>query len=277
MEENMMPEWVTRDPLNGIVITFFFFISLIIGRYLREHKVVDGNGKIEPGVKIIISFLLIIAITLLKHWHIPFMISALCIITALHRGIIKDFIAKLIFPLLFAIFILLVQGLTPGGGRIEWIVPVYLDGIEYGFLIFSRVIASASVLILLVLTTSNNELNESMRRFRVPVTMIEIASFMSRYISTFLKEGKKLTLSQQSRCGFSSNDFRQNIRNVASICGLLIVRASAKSDGIYKAMLSRSWNPDVKADYVPLGIGDAVIVILLTSIISGLIVFDRFM
>ncbi len=272
-----MFEWLTRDPLNGLVITLFFFISLIIGRYLREHKAANGKRNIEPGVMIIISFLLIISITLMKHWYIPAIISSLCIFTALHRGRIRDFSGKLVFPLFLALFILLVQSLTPGGKRIDLIVPVYSDGIDYGLLIFSRVIASASVLILLVLTTPHIDFLESMRWLRVPGTMIEIASFMSRYINTFLKEGKKLTLAQQARCGFSSNGFRRRIRNVASICGLLIVRASAKSDGIYKAMLSRAWKPDVKADHPPLGIWDAVVGILLASIIAGLIVIDRFM
>lgn len=33
-----MPDWLTGDPLNGIVVTITFFISLIIGRYLRFLK-----------------------------------------------------------------------------------------------------------------------------------------------------------------------------------------------------------------------------------------------
>ena len=273
-----MPEWLTGDPLNGLVITLFFFISLIIGRYFRENKDAGGRKRnIEPGVMIITSFLLIIGITLMKHWYIPVMVSGLCIITALHRRMIRDFIGKLIFPLLFALSILLVQSLTPGGERIDWVVPLYPDGIDYGLLIFSRIIASASVLILLVLTISQIDLLESMRWLRVPGTMIEIASFMLRYITTFRIEGKRLTMAQQARCGFSGKGFRQRIRNIASICGLLLVRASEKSNEIYKAMLSRAWKPDVKADHPPPGIWDAVIGILLTSIIVGLVVIDRFM
>ena len=272
----MMPEWLTRDPLNGLVLTLFFFISLIIGRYLREHNAANGKINIEPRVRIIISFLLIIGITLMKHWYIPVIISALCIITALYRRIIRDFTGKLIFPLLLALFILFFQSQAPGGDRIDWIVPVYSNGIDYGLLIFSRVMVSASVLILLVLTTSRIDLLESIRWLSVPGTMIEIASFMSRYITTFMKEGKKLTLAQQARCGFSRKGFQERIRNVASVCGLLVVRASAKGDEIYKAMLSRAWKPDLKPDYLPPGRWDVVIGILLTSIIAGLVVIDRF-
>jgi cobalt/nickel transport system permease protein len=277
MEETIMPEWLTRDPLNGLVLTLFFFISWIIGRYLREHNAANGKINIEPRVRIIISFLLITGITLMKHWYIPVIISALCIIIALYRGIIRDFTGKLIFPLLLAIFILFVQSLTPGGDRIEWIVPVYSDGIDYGLLIFSRIMASSSVLIFLVLTTSRIDLLESIRWLKIPGTMIEIASLMSRYITTFMKEGKKLTLAQQARCGFSRKGFQERIRNVASVCGLLVVRASAKSDGVYKAMLSRAWKPDVKPEFLQPGIYDIFIGILITSIIAGLVVIDRFM
>lgn len=33
-----MMEWLSGDPLNGIVITLTFFISLIIGRYIGLRK-----------------------------------------------------------------------------------------------------------------------------------------------------------------------------------------------------------------------------------------------
>ncbi|HEY9247412.1 MAG TPA: hypothetical protein VIO11_11240 [Candidatus Methanoperedens sp.] len=33
-----MLEWLRGDPLNGIVITVSFFISLIIGRYIRKKR-----------------------------------------------------------------------------------------------------------------------------------------------------------------------------------------------------------------------------------------------
>ncbi len=38
-----MMEWLTGDPLNGIVMTITFFISLIIGRYLRLR--LTGEAK----------------------------------------------------------------------------------------------------------------------------------------------------------------------------------------------------------------------------------------
>lgn len=38
-----MMEWLTGDPLNGVVMTITFFISLIIGRYLKLR--LTGEAK----------------------------------------------------------------------------------------------------------------------------------------------------------------------------------------------------------------------------------------
>ena len=35
---NLMIEWLSTDPLNGIIITITFFISVIIGRHLRKKR-----------------------------------------------------------------------------------------------------------------------------------------------------------------------------------------------------------------------------------------------
>ncbi len=255
----MMAEWLSGDPLNGLVITFFFFISLIAGRYIREHRTAFVPG---PRIKLLASILLIMGITLMKHWYVPAIICVLCMIIALKLGRIKDHLKKLVFPLLLAVFILIVQ--------------IYIGGMEYGLLVFSRVAASASVLILLTITTSHNDILESMRWLRLPGTMIEISSFMRRYITTFSNEGKKLQMAQLARGGLSHKGSMQQVREIASICGLLIMRAFAKSDSVYRAMLSRGWKPGVKVQVVPVSSRDAALGILICSIITGLVVIDGF-
>ncbi len=233
----------------------------------------------DTRIKLMVSFLLIIAITSMKHWYFPIAVSAFCIIFAHKFGILGDYSKKLVFPFVLALFILTVQGFTYGTNIINiGIIPVYEEGLEYGFLIFSRVFASASVLILLMLTTSENELLDSMRYFGIPITIIEISSFMSRYIRTFWGEGKKLKLAQESRCGFSRNaGFTKQMQNIASISGALITRAFARSEEVYRAMLSRGWKPDLKysIDCHPLNKRDVVLGIVLSSGIIAILGFDR--
>ncbi len=258
-----MLDWLGRDPMNGVVITIAFFISLIIGKYIRESF--QPNGKIiDTRIKILGAFLLIISVTLMKHWYLPVFISFFCIIIALKLRVFYNYIKKLTFPLFLALLILVIQSLTNP---------------EYGLLISARVFASASILILLILTTSENEGLESLRWFRVPKTILDISSFMTSYIITFSNEGEKLKLAQESRCGFSKNlGFKDRMQNIANICGLLITRAFAKSDDIYKAMLSRCWKADLTYSMEnPLHRGDMIIGFILLSGIIGLVFLDRFL
>ena len=233
----------------------------------------------DTRIKLIVSFLLIIAITSMKHWYFSIVVSAFCIIFAHKLGIAGNYIKKLVFPLVLALFILAVQSITYGENKIYiGTIPVYAEGLEYGFLIFARVLASASVLLLLILTIHENELLESMRFFGVPGTIIQISSFMSRYIRTFWSEGTKIKMAQESRCGFSRNSgFTKHMQNLASISGALITRAFARSEEIYRAMLSRCWKPDIQypIERQPLNKRDTILGITLLAGIFTMLGLDR--
>ncbi|MCZ7356048.1 MAG: cobalt ECF transporter T component CbiQ [Candidatus Methanoperedens sp.] len=276
-----MLEWLTRDPLNGLAVTIAFFISMIAGRYIRKNKILaPGSGsRKDPRVNILVSFLLIIAITLMRHWYFPVIISISCVAIALKLGIIRDYSKKLIFPVVMALFIIAVQGLNYGKNVIDiGIISFYAEGLEYGFIIFTKVIASTSILILLISKTSENELLESMRWFRVPGTMIEISGFMLRYVRTFSEEGRLLKLAQESRCSGCAG-FTNRMHNTASIIGMLITRAFSRGEEVYRAMVSRAWSPMLQypCDIQPLSRRNTIFGILLSSGIICLVFFDRFL
>ena len=275
-----MLEWLSGDPLNGIAITITFFISLIIGRFFgekRKSKEKTRGNATDPRLKLLLSFLLIISITLMNHWYIPVAVSVIAAFSAAGMRKLRNYSGKIIFPLILGLFILIIEAVTYGTQTITY-GPLMLhpEGIEYGMLVFSRVVASASVLILLILTTSENEMLESMGWFRVPATLVQIMSFMVRYIKTFSHEGTKLKQAQQSRCGFpKKSSFLEKMRNIAAVSGLLIARAFSRSDEVYRAMVSRGWNPDIKCQTpLPLKRKDLVTGIALFSGIIALIGID---
>ena len=257
----MTAEWLTRDPLNGLVVTLFFFVSLTVGRYIRKIRDRGTVFSFGPETRVLAAFLLVTGMTLMEHWYLPAVIFALCIMIALRTGRIKDYARKLIFPLLLAAFILAVQA--------------YSGNTDYGYLVFSRVAASASVLVLLITTTSVADVLFGMRRLGLPATMIDISSFMRRYISTFSYDGKKLLRAQQARGGLSQKRYHERIRNIASVCGLLVMRAFARGDEVYRAMISRGWRPGMKNFVPPPNLRDAVPGILFFLIISGFVILDR--
>jgi cobalt/nickel transport system permease protein len=270
-------EWLAGDPLNGIAISITFFISLILGRMIRD----SAEGKsIDQRTKVIFSFVLIIGITLMKHWYIPIFITAVCFIFAIKLNVTKKYINRLIFPAILAFFILAIQTFSYGMNAVSsGNVPVY-EGFLYGLIIFSRVIASASILILLIVTTSEAELLETMRWLKLSGTIIEISSFMRRYIKTFSSEGTKLKMAQDSRCGFSKQlGFGERMKNTASISGALIMRAFSRSNEVYRAMLSRGWKQGSQyhAELAPLKRYDLLIGFLFFSTAAGLVFLDMFL
>lgn len=275
-----MLEWLTTDPLNGIIITITFFISVIVGRYLRIKTSASGNkGKlVDPRIKILFLFILIISITLMKHWYFPIGITFICILSALKLKYLQNFSRKMIFPIILSFFILVIQGLTYGTNKINYgIIPVYSEGLDSGFLIFARVTAAASLTILLLSNTSENEITETMRWYRVPGTMLDISSLMSRYIKAFSTEAKKMKRAQESRCGFSKRSgFSDKMHDVASITGALITRALVRAELVYKAMLSRGWKHDHSfAIYHPLNRNDLLMGFVFASLIMILLGIDR--
>lgn len=243
-----MIEWLSRDPLNGVIITVTFFISVIIGKYIRMKRTASGyQGKsIDQRIKLFVLFFLIISITLMTHWYLPIGIAVLCILISIKANIFKQYRKKLIFPIVLSFCIIIIQSLTYGSTRIDiGFISVYKEGFEYGFLIFSRVFAATSLIILMLSTASETEILETMRWYRIPGTLLDISSLMMRYINAFSTESTKMKLAQKSRCGFSrSAGFREKIYAISSITGALITRALTRAEQVYRAMISRGWKHD---------------------------------
>jgi cobalt/nickel transport system permease protein len=276
-----MLEWLTIDPLNGIIITITFFISVIIGRHLRRKRAAPENkGKwIDPRIKILFLFILIISITLMKHWYFPIGITIVCTLFALQLKIFRNYCRKMIFPVILAFFIVVIQGLAYGKNNINYgIIPIFSEGLDSGSLVFARVIAAASLGILMLSNTSENEIIETMRWYRVPGTLLDISSLMGRYVKAFSKEATKMKWAQESRCGFSKRSgFREKMHDVASITGALITRALVRAEQVYRAMVSRGWKHDqgYLSGHQPLDLHDLLMGFVFASGIMILLGIDR--
>jgi len=260
-----MLEWLSGDPLNGAIITMAFFLSVIIGKYIRMKRTASRSGEksIDQRIKLFILFILTISITLMGHWYVPMGIVVLCILISIRANIFQEYGTKLIFPILLSLCIIIIQSLTYGSTRFDLgIISVYKEGFEYGFLIFSRVFAATSLTILMLSTASETEIIETIRWYRIPGTLLDISSLMMRYIKAFSTESKKMKLAQQSRCGFSrSCGFKDKMQAISSITAALIARALTRAEQVYRAMISRGWKKDQNliSGYQPLNKNDVVL------------------
>jgi cobalt/nickel transport system permease protein len=276
-----MLEWLSGDPLNGAIITMAFFISVIIGKYIRMKRAASGNLRksIDQRIKLFILFLFIISITLMTHWYVPMGIAVLCILISIRANIFGQYWKKLIFPVVLSFCILLTQGLTYGSNRIDiGLISVYKEGFEYGFLIFSRVFAATSLIILMLSTASETDILDTMRWYKIPGTLLDISSLMIRYINAYSTESKKMKLAQQSRCGFSrSFGFMDKMQAISSITGALITRALTRAEQVYRAMISRGWKHDQGSfsGHRPLNNSDMLLGFALSAGIIILLGIDR--
>ncbi len=274
-----MLEWLRGDTMNGFVITISFFVSLIAGRYLAEYMDSGSNRGIviEPVIRLVFAFLLITAMTIVQHWYIPAIVSVLCMIIAHRIKMLRIYCKYLIMPLVMVVFIIAVRvfPVFPGADDARAVLPG--PSWDYVFLIFSRVFASASVLIILFLTTSENELLGSLRMLRIPSTILEISSFMIRYIKAFSYEGNKLRMAQEALLGYSGS-FMKKMSRAGMICALLITRTFSRSKEIYRAMLSRGWKKGTGCLHEHQGLGTRHIlpVFLIIFLLAGIILLDAF-
>jgi energy-coupling factor transporter transmembrane protein EcfT len=213
------------------------------------------------------------------HWYIPIGISIACLLISIRVNIFRDYSRKLAFPVVLSLFIIFIQGLTYGSTRVDiGIISIYKEGFEYGFLIFSRVFAATSLIILMLSTASETEILDTMRWYRIPSALIDISSLMMRYIKAFSTESRKMKQAQESRGGFSRNcGFRAKMANIASISGALITRAISRAEQVYRAMISRGWKHDQNliSGHRPLNNNDMIMGFALSAGIIILLGIDR--
>ncbi|GAB63333.1 MAG: cobalt ECF transporter T component CbiQ [Candidatus Jettenia sp.] len=155
---------------------------------------------------------------------------------------------NLLLPMLLAIFILLMKGLHEGErvwmsfSFIGYKVALKEEGLWSGIHICSKVLGGVSLVMLLSFTTTIRHLCTGLKWFRIPDTVIELLSFMYRYIFLFLDEVATIWIAQKSRLGHAS--WKKTIQSFGILGGMLIIRAFERSERTYEAMQVRGYKGD---------------------------------
>jgi cobalt/nickel transport system permease protein len=212
----------------------------------EQHK---GYGTsvfrdIDVRVLLVVAFVTIMTLTAAKRWYVPCaLFVAIFFVTLRSTPSRKSYVTKLVYPLLVATFIFVIQSYTYGSTQILTApFPVYAEGIASGWLIFNRVLASVSILLLLVESTSPTKLIESLAWFKVPVEIRTMISLMARYTSMLAEEFATMYNAQKSRLGYAATlNWIKKLRNVAIIGGVLLVRSYDRSNKVVMSMTARGY------------------------------------
>ena len=207
--------------------------------YLHRHSLVHS---LPSHLKIIaaIAFILVVVSTPITQWG-AFIAYFLWILTVVS-------IAKIPFPLLFKralieipfIFFAVLMPFFGSGEKIQ-VGPfdLYREGVIAGSGIVAKGTLGVMTAIILSTSTTAREILRGLERLRLPVLMVQIASFMLRYVNVVNDEMERMKVARESR-GFEATGFK-HWKVLATAAGALFIRSYERGERVHLSMLSRGY------------------------------------
>ena len=147
------------------------------------------------------------------------------------------------------IFFALLMPFFGTGERFEFL---FLDLYREGLLAGAGIIAKGTIgvvsAIILSSSTSAREILRGLERLRLPSLMVQIASFMLRYVNVVNDEMERMKIARASR-GFEATGIK-HWRVLATAAGALFIRSYERGERVHLAMLSRGYNGTLPQDDV---------------------------
>jgi len=261
--------------------------DITIGQYLPGESFVH---KLDPRVKIIISFMFVIDIFLISSFMGYGVIASFIFLVIFISGIkLKNILNGLKPIFLLIILTVILNVFMYGGSKVLW---------SYGFLkiteeglIMAAFIALRLVLVIistsiLTLTTSPIELTDGIEKLLSPLKPIglpahELAMMMSialRFIPTLLDETDKIMKAQMARgADFESGNIVNRGKNLIPLLVPLFVSSFRRADELAIAMESRCYKGGegrTRMKQLKISIND-VYAIIVVIVIMGLSIFIK--
>ena len=110
-------------------------------------------------------------------------------------------------------------------------------GLVAGWNILAKGTIGVLASILLASTTDSRALLQGLRTLRMPSRLVDIASFMVRYIGVVTDDVRRMKIARESR-GFEARHLG-HARVLAQSAGALFIRTYERGERVHLAMLSR--------------------------------------
>ena len=118
-------------------------------------------------------------------------------------------------------------------------VTIYEAGVLAGLSIIAKGTLGILTAILLSSTTTARELLRGLERLRIPSLIIQIATFMLRYMNVVNDEMERMRIARASR-GFEATGV-QHWRVLGQSAGALFIRSYERGERVHLAMISRGY------------------------------------
>jgi len=209
--------------------------------------------SLDGRVKTVFFLVGVIVAAVVRHWYLAAVLwaAALAIFSTL-RLPWSFLVKRLIIPLGVAWLVLLTLLFTYGSHPVATVLRkplplvIYAEGIEQGILIFFRIMAAVTTACVLSFSTPMIEILETLRIFKVPDMIIDIADMMFRYVFIMMEVAHNMGRAQMSRTS-QKLSWMEKTRNIGTVAIHVITKSLDHSTKIYRAMLARGINEEDKA------------------------------
>ncbi|MEM2912161.1 MAG: cobalt ECF transporter T component CbiQ [Candidatus Bathyarchaeia archaeon] len=209
--------------------------------------------RLDARVKLVCTVFAIFSVLFLTHWQTATLIFVSCLFLAFYfaRSCVKIFLRRLLYPLYIIAVVSVIQPFTYGSTVAMmtpiFSIPIYVEGLRFAVLIFTRCLAAVAILNLLILTTPIMAVMGSLEWFKVPSALLDVALLMYRYIFVISDEAAKIYNAQKSRCGYSrALGYFKKLKNYGTLFGMLFIRSYDRAVKVGNAMISRGYKGETK-------------------------------
>ncbi|MDQ6788938.1 MAG: cobalt ECF transporter T component CbiQ [Acidobacteriota bacterium] len=206
---------------------------------------------LDPRVKIVGLFALILDVTLARNFFTIFFIFAIAVVLAITSRVpIKTLAARawlgaLAFTGMIALPVIFI---TPGDAVLRlpflnWTITA--QGLTSALYLVSRVETTVTLSLLLVLSTLWTHILKALRVLRVPVVFVVILGMTYRYIFVMLETARNMFEARQSRL-VGALGASESRRLAAASIGVLLSKSFYLNAEVYLAMQSRGFRGEIR-------------------------------
>ncbi|MDP4147312.1 MAG: energy-coupling factor transporter transmembrane component T [Bacillota bacterium] len=225
--------------------------DITIGQYVPGDSFVH---KLDPRIKIILSFLFVIDLFLVNNFKGYIFIVVFTIVSIAVSKIHLRYIYKGLKPVfILVIFTAILNILMTGGSTLvfQWkIIKIYQEGLVLAAFMVLRLVFLIIGTSLLTLTTSPIELTDGIEKLLNPLKKIkvpahELAMMMTialRFIPTLIDETDKIMKAQMARgAEFESGSIITRAKNMIPVLVPLFISSFRRADELAMAMEARCY------------------------------------
>ena len=211
--------------------------------YIHRHSIVHS---LPSHLKIIavLLFILVVVSTPITYWP-AFVIFLALVVAAATAGKISILtLSKRALIEVPFIFFAVLMPFFGTGERFE-LGPfnLYREGLLAGLSIVAKGTLGVLSAVILSTTTTAREILRGLERLRLPTIMVQIASFMLRYVNVISDEMERMKIARQSR-GFDATGVK-HWKVIATSAAALFIRSYERGERVHLAMLSRGFDGEL--------------------------------